>query len=109
MRSIYVPEYISSQSMGASFTGPTIATAASEGLCFQAVWVGATAAGTLRVQASNDGVVWTDLTFTDQVVAGPDSYLANLSGIFFQYARLAFVRTGGTGTLDADLYTKEIS
>jgi len=108
MRPIYRPDYIEAQSMGASFNGPTVTTSSSDGICFQAVWVGATAAGTLRVQASNDAVVWTDLPATDYVVAGADSYLANLSAIYFQYARLVFVRTGGTGTLEADVFSKEI-
>jgi hypothetical protein len=108
MKPIFRADYVVAQSLGASFNGPAVPTSSSEGLSFQVAWTGATAAGTFKIQASNDSVTWIDLPGLSSVVAGPGAVFWNMASIFFQYARLVFVQTGGTGSVDANVFAKEI-
>lgn len=109
MRPSYDDKYMVAQSMAANVTGRAVATLASEGLSFQAVWTG-TPTGTLKLQVSNDNTTYTDLPGTSQATGGAaGNFLWNLAGIYFQFIRLVYVRTGGVGTLDANSYSKENS
>lgn len=79
----------------------------------QAEWTGGTAAGTLKIQISNDIVTpsttadpganvvnWSDWTGSSTTVAGAGNFGWNVeSG--YSWVRLVFTRSGGTGTLNA--------
>ena len=106
MLPVYRDKYIVAQDMGASFVGPIINTKGNSGFSVQAIYIGAPT-GTLSVQGSNDGLNWSDLPGA-AAIAGPDSFLFNLGEVWFRYARLSYVRTGGAGTLSANVYTKEV-
>lgn len=82
----------------------------------QAVWTGAGAAGTLKLQVSNDitpvtpatadpganVVNWSDYTGSSVTVAGPGNFEWNIVYVGFRWLRLVFTHTGGsTGTLQA--------
>lgn len=108
MRPVYRSDYIVDASMGADVNASAIPTSSSEGLSLQAIWTGGTAAGTIKLQASNNGTDWSDLPGTSQTVAGAGSFLWNLYSIFFQYVRIKFVRSAGTGTLNANVFSKVI-
>jgi hypothetical protein len=106
MRPFYDPEYIINQSLGSSFSGPALPLKFMWGYCMQAVWTGATAAGTLKLQASNDSVNWSDITGSSTVVSGPGSYIWNAGDAWYPYVQLVFVQSSGTGNLNATVYGK---
>lgn len=68
---------------------------------------GATLGGTLSLECSNDGTDWIMVLGSDQTVASSASHMWNVSGACYQYVRVKWVPTGGTGTLTAKATIKE--
>lgn len=81
----------------------------------QAVWSG-TPTGTLRLQASCDRgtegnvdnvVNWSNIASTDVALAGAaGGQLWNIDGAGYRWVRVQYVRTSGTGTLNARISVK---
>lgn len=105
---------VSAQSMGASFNSIGVDVNQLNLMAIQAVWTGATAAGSVKVQVSNDNVRlgtgsnpaanvvnWTDYTGSSSTVAGPGDVLYNMTFSGYRWARIVFTRTSGTGTMNA--------
>lgn len=75
----------------------------------QAVVTG-TAAGTLKVQVSNDNYIpakappthWNDLSGSSVAIAGAGNYLIPQVDLCYQWLRLVFTNTSGTGTITAN-------
>lgn len=68
---------------------------------------GATLAGTLSLECSNDEVDWIMVENSDQVVASAASHMWNVSGAGYQFVRVKWVPTGGAGTLTCKATVKE--
>jgi hypothetical protein len=78
-------------------------------LSVQAVSTG-TAAGTLQVQVSNDppGVTptnWSNLSGASVSISGAAVYLIPFVNIAYQWVRLSYTASSGTGTLSASIKT----
>lgn len=76
------------------------------GYSVQIVWTGASAAGTLKLQASNDitddsasVVNWEDIAGSSYTVSGPGSAFYNYDGAFYKWFRVVFTFSSGTGTI----------
>ena len=70
------------------------------GFTIFAVATGAAAAGTLKVQASPDGVTWADIGVSN-TFTGTSTYLTNQQWQFYPYVRLVYTTAGGSvGTLN---------
>ena len=85
----------------------------------QAVWTGATAAGTLTLQISDDDVPvnpastsgnadpaanvvnWSTYTGSSETVSGPGNFLWNMVFVGFRWVRLSYTASSGTGSLSA--------
>ncbi len=81
----------------------------------QAVWTGASAAGTVKLQVSNDPVQpvispmtanpsgnvvnWSDYSGTSQVVSGPGSFFWKINDVSELWMRFVFTFSSGTGSL----------
>lgn len=66
-------------------------------------------AGSLKLEASNDNVNWTDIPGTAFTVAGPGSFLWNVSSSNYLYVRLVWTASGGsTGTLTGLAFVRGI-
>lgn len=76
------------------------------GMCLQFAWTGASAAGTLKLQASNDASQWDDLDLMTIAVSGPSQTMFVLSTGYFQYLRAVFTFTSGTGSLSGTYNAK---
>lgn len=102
------PDYIVNGDMSATITGPWLDITYFQGFSIEALWTGATAAGTIKLQASN-GLAGSnpDIPGSAQPVAGPGSYLWNLDGQNYKKVRLVFTPTSGTGVLNANMFAKE--
>lgn len=74
-----------------------------------ATLAGAGATGTIKLEASNDGETWADISGTSQAIAGPGTYNQNLTDMFYKYVRLSVEETGGgPTTVTAQINTKGI-
>ena len=68
---------------------------------------GATLGGTLSLECSNDNSDWIMVVDSDQLVASAASHMWNVSGASYQYVRVKWVPTGGTGTITCKATVKE--
>lgn len=87
-----------------------------------AVWTGGTAAGTLKLQVSNDMVKpndivggdpavnvvnWVDYTGSSTNVAGAGNFGWNMAFQGYYWVRLVYTPSGGAGTINAILVEKQ--
>ena len=108
MRTINNVKYIQAQSMAADVTGDTVDISNMDGFAVEyAVTSGSSPSGSLKVQASIDGTIWTDLGGSYSVtISANTTGLLNYSGAKFPKMRVIYARTSGSGTLDINLYAK---
>lgn len=99
-------EIIPSQAAG-NITGSPIMAVNLLYVSAQVVTVGAGAAGTLKLQASNDDpmnattpVNWNDVTGASVATSGAGAFLIPKTDLCYQYIRFVYTNTG-TGTLSA--------
>lgn len=71
-----------------------------------------TMAGTLTVQCSNDGLIFSPLTFNPALTqpSGSNlSYLVDLNQVPFAYLLVSYTNSSGSGTLTSILSSKDLS
>ncbi len=66
----------------------------------QAVWTGAPV-GSLALLISNDGVTYSSYTGSSTAVSGAGNFMWNLASCGFNYIKLQYTFTSGTGVLNA--------
>lgn len=117
----------SAESLGASVNSAPIKLDSLYLVAVAATWIGATAAGTLKIQFSEDDPTfgdgdditgWYDAITNGCVVpsaavtvAGPGSQLWEIGlngGVPHKWMRLVFTRTSGTGSIDAKFNAKGV-
>ena len=64
--------------------------------------------GSLILQISNDNLVWTDYTGSSTAVSGAGNFLWNLVSTGFQFVRVFYDRTSGTGSLSITVNGKGV-
>jgi len=100
---------IDAVSMTASFTSTAQDISSGRSYCVQAVWSGATSAGTsdiLNIQASLDGTNWTTVSST-ATNATSGTILLNVEFPAYPYVRAAFTRSAAAaGTMSIRLAKK---
>jgi hypothetical protein len=74
----------------------------------QAVWSGASAAGTIKLQTSNDAKNWSDYSGSENTVAGPGDYTWRLVSTPDPWIRVVFIVSSGTGTLNVTISGKGV-
>lgn len=74
----------------------------------QASWSGSSPVGSLRLQISNNNTVWSDYTGSGVAVNGDGNFLWNLINTAFQYVRVVYSFTSGTGTLSITVNGKGV-
>lgn len=102
------------QSMGASFNSTAVDVVPSDLASIQIVWTGGGApAGSFKLQVSNDDVAlcssvtnWSDYTGSTIAIAGDGDLAYNVANLGYRCMRVAYTRTGGTGTANANLVMK---
>lgn len=78
----------------------------SQGAFIQLAWT-STPVGTLKLQVSNDGSIWSDLTgITVDTGGAAGSTSWSIADAFFQYMRVGYARTSGDGTLTGTVNIK---
>lgn len=97
----------SSVSMGATFNSSSAKVSNVVGYSIQSVWSGGgSPVGTLKLQASNDDTNWSDITGATFSVSADGNNVFNVADCFYNFVRLVYTRTSGTGTLSASLVSK---
>lgn len=78
------------------------------GYSIQAVWsAGSTPVGVLKLQSSNDGSNWNDISGATANVSGDTgSAMFNVTDAYYNQVRLVYTRTSGSGTINASLVSK---
>lgn len=83
----------------------------------QLVWTGGTVNGSFKIQVSNDpgallaGVVsgvsnWSDYTGSSSTASGAGDLTYNVNIAAYRWARIAYTRTSGTGTVNGYVNAK---
>lgn len=97
----------SAQSLGASFsTAPKTMDAKVSGYSVQLIYTGAPV-GTFSLECSNDGANWDTVPDTTVAISAAGTTLYNVAAVFYKFARIKFVRTSGTGSMDAYFFGME--
>lgn len=110
---------IDAQSMGASVTSSPTQIQFLDNVCYQVIWsAGSTPVGTLSVEVSvnydpqvnPDTSTWTALTLpvTPSVSGNSGSFILDLNQLSMPWVRLKYVRSSGSGTLNAYISAKEV-
>lgn len=73
----------------------------------QISFTGADLAGAFKIQVSNDGVQWVDLSTTNVVAA--QSVLINVSDAGYKQIRFVWTYTSGSGNLTITFFGKEVN
>ena len=79
------------------------------GYSIQAVWSnGSSLVGTMNIQASNDGINWSDIPNSSLPVSGNnDNNIFNVSKhAYYNFARLKYVSTSGDGICVVSIVSK---
>lgn len=102
---------VASQSLGASFNSSQEGVLQCDKVSLQSVYTGSPA-GTLEVQASlqdNPGASdWVTLPVTATLPTSASPILVDIETGSWQWIRIVFTRTSGTGTIDIDVSYKRI-
>lgn len=77
-----------------------------------AVLTGTSPTGTLKLQASNDAIFlpnapvnWVDIPSASASVTGTGTWIVPKTEVCYQYVRLVWVKSSGTGTITANIKT----
>ena len=110
---------LSSESMGASFVSNGVDISKIDLLSIQAVWTGGGSPnGSFTVEVSNDDVPlgsnnqssnvvnWTTYPSSTITISTDGSLVYNIANLGYRWARVRYVRTSGTGTVNANLVVK---
>lgn len=92
--------------------GPSLSTSTNSvsqnidydfGFSVQIVFTGSSLDGSFKLQASNDNTNWTDVTSSTAVssLTGTSSIMYNVDAAYYNYFRVSWTRTGGTGTANS--------
>lgn len=93
--------------MSADVTSSALDTSSMVSVSVQAAVTG-TCAGTIKMQASNDAaspVNWSDIANATVSVSNTGVYFIPKQDISYQYIRIVYTRTSGSGTLVARVKT----
>lgn len=108
MRIVQKKGFVSAQTIAGNYSSPALEVSHLIVASLEYVVTG-TPTGTLKAQASIDGVVWYDLaTLTAALAGAAASGLWNLSDMGYKYVRVTYVFTSGTGVLTVNVNAKGI-
>lgn len=92
---------ISNHNMSTSVNSEAIDVRLQYGFTIFAAASGAAAGGTIKVQASPDGITWTDVPTLSNTFVGTGTWFSNQQWQFYPYVRLVYTTAGGSvGTLN---------
>lgn len=96
------PPLAVSPSMSANINSNSFNVNAPNKFCIQYSWNGTTPVGSAVLQASNDNVIWTNVT--SQMVSGnTGNGMFNVERPSYAWVRIQYIFTSGTGTFSANI------
>lgn len=100
-------ELVSAQDASSNITSNALDLGDLQVFSIHANFTGATLAGTLALEASNDNTDFAAISGASQVVASAASHVFNVVNAAYRYVRLTWTQTGGTGNLTVKALIKE--
>ena len=97
---VVADKIISAGDLSGNITSETIDVRLQYGWSVIAAWTGTAPSGTIKVQASPDGVLWVDTGVSASLSGNTGSYFVNKEWQFYPYLRIVYTRTAGTGSVD---------
>lgn len=104
---VFKYDLASATSMGASFNSASQQLVQEVVCCIQAVFTG-TPNGTFKLQISNDNTNWSDYTGSDYAITTAGNVAWNVSNIGFNYLRVVYTRSSGTGSCSITISGKGV-
>lgn len=98
---------ISAANAGSNFTSVPIRLGDLVTFSVQVTFSSGTLNGTLKLQGSNDNSNWSDVAGSSQAVTSGASHLWTINNAGYDYVRVDWVNSSGTGTLSAEARIKE--
>lgn len=97
--------------MSADIIGPSTNITYQDQVCIRVAWTASVGSGigVIKVQGSLDNSNFEDITFTPALTqpnADDGSYLINMALVPFNFIRVFYDRTSGSGSLTANISTK---
>lgn len=105
---VFEYKLLSNGSLSADLTSPSQQLTQMAMCSIQASWTGTAEVGSLRLQISNDNIIWSDYTGSGLAVNGDGNFLWNILSIGFQCIRVKYSYTSGTGLLDITVSGKGV-
>lgn len=105
MRSLNYKQLATAVSMSASINSTSQQMNQYAVACVQAVFTGSPV-GVLKLQISNDNSNWTDYGGSEQSISAAGNFAWNLANIGYQYVRLVYTKTSGSGALSVTVSGK---
>lgn len=106
MASYAVSPLETARSLGASFNGNSFNVTGFHDLAVSSVISGAsTLNGVLKLQGSVDGTNWADVSGATATLTADGTTIYSVANNSYQFVRLVWTRTTGSGTLDSKVGT----
>lgn len=108
MRQLFLTTLVNAHSLAASFNSSAVELPLVESLSCQLIWTDSgSLSGTVALQGSNDGVNF--VTVGTKSISGNGTDMINKTDILYKYARIAYTKTAGSGSLSVILNAKGAS
>jgi hypothetical protein len=92
---------IAAGDLSGNLTSDPIDVRLQYGFSVFAIWSGTAPSGTLKIQASPDGINnWADVGVSTSVSGATGSWFTNQQWQFYPYVRFVYTRVSGTGSMD---------
>lgn len=95
-------------SVGTTFSSSPVEVNEAIRLCIQASWTGSSPVGSIQVEGSNDGTIWSaDPEATAITVTGNTGQaIKKIVNCSYSWVRVTYTATSGTGTVTVTLNAK---
>ena len=95
-------DYITAGDLSANIIGSAVDVSSADRLSFQCNWTGTSPVSAIKLQCSNDGSNWHDISGATVSVSGnTGAGMVQSVSVAFRYVRMLSTFTSGTGTLVA--------
>lgn len=105
-----VSPFLKAQSLGTNYTSQSFNVSYHDRFAIQVkIHDSDTLSGNLKMQVSIDDVDFVDVSDATFSVNGDDKFIISVTQFAYRFIRLVWTRTAGSGSLDADINTVNLT